>query len=203
VSGRTRPDRPPDAILNVAAASDADIRAFAEHLRALPPRDAPSMPERSPAELLREYVRILAALRSRGLIRTGKVVGDYAEALVCRALVLDPANGPVQGYDAIDPSTQLRYQIKARRIGPKWKDVGMGPFRGLDQDLFDVFVGVVFDQDFRVVRAVSVPQALVMLLAHAVSYDQTHRLNVGPGLLLQPGVTDLTESLRSVADAWT
>jgi hypothetical protein len=156
----------------------------------------------SPADLLRDYVRIVAALRARGLVRTGKVVGDYAEALVCRALGLVPADGPMRGYDAIDPMTKHRYQIKARRIGPRWRDAGMGPFRDLDRDLFDVFVGVVVDQDFEVVRAVSLPKWIVSGHGHRVAYDGTHRINVGPGLLEVDGVTDVTELLREAAATW-
>ncbi len=79
----------------------------------------------------------------------------------------------------------------------------MGPFRDLDRGLFDVFIGVVFDEDFGVVRAVRVPYDVVRERARLVAYDGTHRLHVGPGLLDVPGVADITEQLRATAETWT
>jgi hypothetical protein len=154
-------------------------------------------------DLLATYVGVLAELRRRGVTRTDKVVGEYAEALVARALGLDRAAGPTEGYDAIHPVTAQRYQVKARRLGPKWKEAGMGPFRNLDRPLFDVFVGVVFDPDLLVIRAISLPRALVTELARVVRYDGTHRLQVGRRLAEADGVTDITRLLQETAAAWT
>ena len=153
-------------------------------------------------DLLASYVALLDELRARGVVRTGKVVGDYAEALVARALGLDLANGPMEGYDAVDPRSGERYQVKARRIGPRWRDVGMGPFRGLDEDLFDVFVGVVFDADMSIVRALRVPRSVVLANVRLVAYDGTHRLRVGPRLAGLDGVTDIAELLWQTATSW-
>lgn len=167
-----------------------------------PASDARPLATATLAELLASYVAVLDELRARRVVRTGKVVGDYAEALVARALRLDLAAGPTEGYDATDHATGERYQIKARRIGRVWRDVGMGPFRGLDEDLFDVFVGVVFDVDLSVIRALRVPRPVVVTNARPVAYDGTHRLQVGPRLAAVEGVTDITALLHDTVGAW-
>jgi hypothetical protein len=153
-------------------------------------------------QLLALYVRLLDAMRTRGMIHSGKVVGEYAEALVCRALGLEAAPGGTEGYDALDPQNGERYQIKARRLTAKARDAGMGPFRGLDQAPFDWFVGVVLDNDFHVVRVIKVPHAVVVAVARLVAYDGSHRITVGPHLLRRSDVTDVTGLVQRAALDW-
>jgi 5-methylcytosine-specific restriction endonuclease McrA len=153
-------------------------------------------------DLLSRYVEVVRALQAKGLIRGEKVVGGYAEALVIRALELRLATGEQRGYDANDPKTGLRYQIKSRRISQTNRDAGVGPFRDLDVGLFDVLVAVIFDQAFDIVRAARVPVAVVREMARTVNYDGTKRLQIGPRLLAHPDVEDVTELTRDAAAAW-
>ena len=148
------------------------------------------------------YVELLDALKKRGVIRTTKVVADYTEAVVIRALGLSPAEEGTRGYDAVDPATEARVQIKARQVGPKVYNVMVGPFRDLEADLFDELVGVVLDPSFAIRRAVRVPRDVVRAKAIWVEYDRGWRLQLGPELAADPAVVDVTERLRALASSW-
>jgi len=53
--------------------------------------------EASVPELIAQYVQVLKALKARGVLRSSKVVADYAEAIVVRALNLEPAESGTRG----------------------------------------------------------------------------------------------------------
>lgn len=155
------------------------------------------------AELLRQYARLMATLRDRGVLQTGNnPVSDYAEGLVARAFNLERTSGSAQGFDEIDPRTGRRVQVKARRFSGKYRNVGMGFIRGLEADLFDELVAIIFAEDFSIHLAARMPAAVVRSIAVWVPYVGAHQVRLTRSTLTAPGVEDVADKLRSAASTW-
>ena len=110
-------------------------------------------------ELLSLYAHSLEELRRRGAVRsTNNPAADYAEFLVSKALGLSVAGKSNSGFDATGPDGS-RYQIKARRITRHNSSRQLSFIRGLGEDKrpFDHLAGVLFNEDFSVLRACLVP----------------------------------------------
>ena len=166
---------------------------------------APSIPAAEPSvpELLSSYAALMDSLRSRGVVRTGNnPVSDYAESLVARAWSLERTSGSAIGYDARDPTTGRRFQVKARRFSLTYRNTGMGFIRGLDENQFDELVAVIFDPSFMVVRAAALPIEIVRRLAAYVPHVSAHQVRFNQQLLAQEGVRDVTSELRAAAADW-
>jgi len=107
-------------------------------------------------ELFRRLVEIMGELRDRGMIRSVNrpLAGDYAEALVAKALGASRPAGTDRGVDLEtgDGLQTERIQVKARR-DPERGAASHFDIANLDDRRFDVIVGVVFDQDFTVRKA--------------------------------------------------
>jgi len=154
-------------------------------------------------ELLRRYAQILRSLRDRGAVRsTNNPISDYAEQLVARAVGLDVSAGSNSGFDARHPGTGSRYQIKARRLTADNRSRQLSFIRGLDGDPFDVLVGVLFEEDFAVLRSAAIPIEVVRRHATRVDYVNGWRLVLADALWEEPGVEDVTDRLRAAAEAW-
>ena len=115
----------------------------------------------STRQLLAQYASLLETLRSRGVLRSANnPVADYTERLVAVGLGLKLVANSTAGYDALDPATGEKYEIKGRRISHR-NVASMNPqvsaIRNLDAQHFDFLVGVVFNEDFSVERAVKIP----------------------------------------------
>ncbi len=100
-------------------------------------------------DLLEQIAKAENELLRRGVIRSGRLAGDYAEWLVQQTLGGKLAQSQAErGYDLELPDGK-RVQVKGRR-----ETAGRPPthwdFTRLD---FQEFVGVVFDHDFHVVAA--------------------------------------------------
>lgn len=171
---------------------------------AAPPVAAPTDLAAMPVpELLRQYARLMATLRDRGVLQTGNnPVSDYAEGLVARAFSLERTSGSAQGVDAVDLATGRRVQVKARRFSGKYRNVGMGFIRGLDADLFDELVAVIFAEDFSIHLAARLSQETVRSVAVWVPYVGAHQVRMTRAVLAVPGVDDITEDLRLAARTW-
>ena len=148
--------------------------------------------------LLRTYCEVLKELRLRNLIRsTNNPVADIAETIVALALKLKLVSGSTAGHDAID-STGIRYEIKGRRITRENKSRQLSFIRGLDKDRFDFLVGVLFDEDFQILRACIIPRSTVHNLARYVEHVNGWRLILADSVWEKAGVKDMTEALRLV-----
>jgi hypothetical protein len=155
-------------------------------------------------DLLREYAELMRTLHDRGVLQTGNnPASDYAEGLVARAFNLERTSGSAYGYDARDPRTRRRYQVKARRFSRLYRNVGMGFIRGLDGDPFDELVAVVFAEDFSIHLAARMPLAVVRQIAVWVPYVGAHQVRLTRAVLSTPGVDDVAGDLRAVAGRWT
>lgn len=107
----------------------------------------------SNALLFSGLAAIMRELRRRGVIRSEKnVIADYAEALVAQhfGVSVEP-HGANPGYDLRIP--EGRVQVKCRRATRSSDPGHFGDCATLDNDPFDLFVGVVFDEDFIVTDA--------------------------------------------------
>src|ERR1700674_5609042 len=107
----------------------------------------------TPPELLVMHAAVSEELRRRGIIRSSNnPVGDLAEHLFCRAFGWKQAPNSMRDADATD-AAQVRYQIKGRRLMPRNSSRQLGALRDLPAQGFDVLAAVLFQQDYRVLRA--------------------------------------------------
>jgi hypothetical protein len=151
---------------------------------------------KSTQELLRLYCQTVAELRRRGLTRsTNNPVADVTETLIKRTLRLDLKKRSTAGYDATDSSGK-RYEIKGRRITPQNKSRQMGFIRGLDDAQFDYLAGVLFDENFDVLRGCIIPVETVKHLARYVKHVNGWRIHLRDAVWNEPGVRDLTHELQ-------
>jgi len=169
------------------------------HVTLLSMRRAPSA---SVKDLMRAYRQSIEALKERGVIRSDKVLSDYAERLAVRALGLTIAEGGAQqGYDAIDPSTGLTYQVKARVVAPPYMQPDLRGQGNLDEHPFDMLVGILVNAGYEVTRAAIVPLAVVRARAKAIAYNNGYRLHMASGLQSDPEVRDVTAEVRRAAES--
>jgi hypothetical protein len=169
-----------------------------------PPLTAGTRPSQSVPDLLREFAELMGTLRARGALQTGNnPVSDYAEGLVARAFSLERTTGSAYGFDARDPISGRRVQVKARRFSGTYRNVGMGFIRGLDGDPFDELVAIVFAEDFSIHVAARMPLATVRQVAVWVPYVGAHQVRLTRAVLAAPGVDDVAADLRAAAAHWT
>ena len=89
------------------------------------------------------YAEILAELNSRKVVRTyNSPVGDYAEWLVAEKLGFVLEHNSQKGYDAYDPKTGLRYQVKSRweRGAASVQSRELNVIRYYDDNQFDYLI---------------------------------------------------------------
>ena len=152
-------------------------------------------------ELLAGYSAIMAELRRREIVRSSNnPVSDYAEVLFCRAFGWVREKNSAAGYDARDASG-TRYQIKARRMTPQNGSRQLGAIRKLDDGPFDQLAGVLFDEEFQVLRAILVPLAVVRQRSVHVAYTSSWRFLLHDDTWLAAGIRDVTEDLWRIAPA--
>ena len=153
-------------------------------------------------ELLTDYAAILRELHVRGIARTGNgPVGDYAEHLFSRALgwTLQPNSNA--GFDAHDPATHLRYEIKARRLTSAKRSAQLSALRGLTERRFDMLAVLLFAPDFSVDIAALIPHEVVLQRATYTAHTNSWRIMVTPALLALPAINDVTRAVRVVSSS--
>jgi hypothetical protein len=158
----------------------------------------PDIRSLSDRELLTLFGGVLEELRGRGTIRsTNNPVADYAEGLCAKGLDLTLATKSTRGYDGIDAYGR-RIEIKARRVTPHNSSRQLSAIRGLDDRHFDLLAGVLFDQDFGLVKACLMPYEVVISHSTYVSHSNSWRFLLRDGVWSLPGVMDITHQLRQV-----
>jgi hypothetical protein len=155
--------------------------------------------EEAPIDVMRIFAACIDELERRKIVRSiNNPVSDYTEWLVAKKLKLNRAGNSNSGYDATDPQSGAKYQIKARRVFPKTSSIQLGALRNLKRCNFDFLVAVVFELDFTIRHAIKVPHAVV--LEHLASFS-THTNSdifiIRPSLLKLPGVEDIRSTLES------
>ena len=154
------------------------------------------------ADLFSLYRSSLNVLKERGVIRTMNApAGDYAEYLVGKAFVGTLAPNSAKSWDVLAASGD-RLQVKCRVVSEPIKGRGqrqLGVFRTFD---FDALVIVLLgDTDYRVVRAVKVPQAVVVALAVRYDYSNGFTLFATDAVLNHADADDVTERVSAAAHA--
>lgn len=149
-------------------------------------------------ELLKLHARIADELRARGVTRTSNnPTGDLAEFLFCRAFDWQQTGNSNANLDAIS-SDGARYQIKGRRLTRPNRSRQLSAIRDLDGGHFDFLAGVLFAEDYTVLRAVIVPRASIAQRATFVARTNSHRFFLRDDVWNLPGARDVTAELRAV-----
>lgn len=155
----------------------------------------------SVVELLQLHARIADALRERGIARTSNnPTGDLAEYLFCKAFGWHQAGNSSAHIDAV-ASDGTRYQIKGRRVTRHNASRQLSAIRDLDGSHFDFLAGVIFAEDFAVLRAAIIPPAIVLAKAAFVARTNSHRFLLRDDIWDAPGVQDVTRQLQEVTRA--
>jgi hypothetical protein len=155
-------------------------------------------------ELLATYAKVMDQLRKREVVQTSNnPVADYSEYLVARALKLEPQARSNKGCDAIDKSSGKRYEIKGRRVTSENRSRQLSVIRELDSCQFDFLVGVLFNENFEVTSAHSIPYEVVKGAAgERRAYVNGWIIHLRPSLLERPGVKNITPELRKAQGKW-
>ncbi|MEO1490438.1 MAG: hypothetical protein AAFR88_13540 [Pseudomonadota bacterium] len=151
----------------------------------------------TPSQLLQMHARIAEELRSREITRSeNNPAGDYAEYLFCRAFGWKQAANSVKSYDALDATSGARYQIKSRRLTERNTSRQLSALRELDSDCFDYLAGVLFEVDFKVLKAAIISYENFLRDAKYGDRTNSWRYFLRDAVWTQSGTVDVTEELR-------
>ena len=143
------------------------------------------------------YGDVMAEIQRRGIPRTANnPIADYAEVLVARGLRLTMKGKSNTGHDAVDAEGQ-RYEVKSRRLARNSKVRMFGAIRRLEKKHFDFLAAVLFEDDFRVSRAVLVPHERVKQIAKFKEHTNAWIVLNDSRLWDAPDALDITEKLRA------
>jgi hypothetical protein len=152
----------------------------------------------TPADLLALHSQVADELRVRGITRSANnPTGDLAEYLFCKAFGWKQAGNSHANIDAVGPNN-TRYQIKGRRLTRFNNSRQLSALRDLDGAYFDFLAGVLFGEDYSVMRAALIPHAIALKHASFVKRTNSHRLLLRDDIWNCPGVRDVTLKLRAV-----
>ena len=152
----------------------------------------------SSTELLALYAHIGGEFYRRGLTRTANnLAGDLAEHLFCKAFDWKRAESSMAHLDATDLRGN-RYQIKGRRLTRRNRSRELSAIRNLEENHFDMLAGVLFRENYGILRAALVPQSIVADRAMFVQRTNSHKFILGNNVWDMPGVQDVTEALQAV-----
>ena len=149
-------------------------------------------------ELLKLYTELMAELRTRGIVRTSNGPGaDVAEGLVAKALSLTLNTSSTAGYDGVDPQGR-KVEVKCRRLTQFNNSRQLSAIRNLEKAHFDFLAGVLFKEDFSVMKAALIPYDVVKEHAVFVKHTNGWKFVLGDSIWALPGVEDITERLKQV-----
>jgi hypothetical protein len=149
-------------------------------------------------QLLKLYADLMTEMRSRELVRSSNGPGaDIAEGLVAKALLLTLNAASTAGYDGIDPRGR-KVEVKCRRLTRHNKSRQLSAIRNLESAHFDFLAGVLFNEDFTIMRAALIPYGVVKEHAVFVKHTNAWKFVLGDSVWTLPGVEDITERLQQV-----
>ena len=144
-------------------------------------------------ELLVLHATIMEELRERKVLRSANnPTGDLAEYLFCSAFGWAQENNSAKAFDAT--SDGKRYQIKGRRIHRRNRSRQLSAIRDLDG--FDILAAVLFDDEYRIMRAALIPAAVVREHSTYIKHTNSHKFLLRDAIWDVPGVEDVTARLR-------
>jgi len=152
----------------------------------------------SPVQLLALHARLSDELRDRGITRSSNnPTGDVAEYLFCKAFGWTRAGNSHANVDAVD-SDGTRYQIKGRRPTRHNKSRQLSAIRDLHGGNFDFLAGILFNENFTVLRAALIPHSVAMDRAKFVKRTNSHKFMLSDDIWSAEGVRDVTQQLQAV-----
>lgn len=157
-----------------------------------------SLRDKSITGLLALHAAIMEELRERGVLRSANnPTGDLAEYLFCKAFAWTQEANSKKSFDAIDDACK-RYQIKGRRLHRRNTSRQLSAIRDLDG--FDVLAAVLFDHNYRTLRAILIPAAVVRDRSTYTAHTNSHRFLLQDDVWDAPGAKDVTDRLRAMED---
>jgi len=153
----------------------------------------------NPIELMNMYANILTELHKQKVVRTyNSPVGDYAEWLVSKKLGLKLEQNSEKGYDAHDPNSDVRYQIKSRweRGYPSIQSRELNVIRNYDENKFNYLIIVIFDEHFGVKEAYILPYAIIKLYARYNKHQNGYVLIAMGQVLMDERVINITGKFK-------
>ena len=154
--------------------------------------------DKSISQLLALHAANMEELRLRGVLRSANnPTGDLAEYLFCTAFRWKQEGNSAKGFDARDTRGK-RYQIKGRRLHRRNKSRQMSAIR--DFDGFDVLAAVLFDDNYRVIRAALIPVDVVRKKSTYVAHTNSRKFLLRDEIWDIPDVVDVTHHLRAVEE---
>lgn len=148
-------------------------------------------------QLLGCYGDILEALRVRKIIRsTNNPAGDLAELLFCKTFDWVQEKNSKAGFDAVDPTSGTRYQIKGRRPTPSNKSRELGAIRKIESNEFHYLAAILFNTDFSVYKAVIIPHGVVLECSKLVEHTNASKFLLTDTIIKRPETQDVTEQIR-------
>ena len=152
----------------------------------------------TPSELLKLHAEVAEELRERGISRSSNnPTGDLAEYLFCKAFSWAQAGNSNANVDAIGKDGR-RYQIKGRRMTRHRGSRQMSALRDLAGGHFDFLAGILFAEDYSVLRGAIIPRALVLERATFVQRTNSHRFMLRDDIWDAPDVLNVTSELCAV-----
>lgn len=152
----------------------------------------------TPPQLLVLHSELADELRTRGITRSSNSpTGDLAEYLFCRAFGWKQADNSRANVDAIGPDG-MRYQIKGRRTTRFNKSRQVSAIRDMAGSHFDYLAGVLFNEDYTVLRAALIPHAVALAKATYVAHTNSHRFVLRDDIWNARDVRDVTTQLQSI-----
>jgi hypothetical protein len=149
--------------------------------------------KRSEEQLLQLYADVLDELQKRGTLRSGNnPVADYAETLCVRAFGWTLVTKSTKGHDAVDANGR-RIEIKARRITIHNPSRQLSAIRGIEDRRFARLAGVLFNAQFRVLRAALIPYRVIRSEAKFVPGTNSWRFLLRDDVWKLRGVVDITD----------
>jgi hypothetical protein len=91
-----------------------------------------------------------------------------------------------------------KYQIKGRRVTRYNKSRQLGAIRNFEEKGFSFLAGVLFNEDYTVLRAAIIPYAVVKDRAKFIAHTNSHKLILHEDVWKAEGVEDVTDQLRAI-----
>ena len=135
------------------------------------------------------------------LERRGDLIGPLGEHVGASALQLDlNTNQNEKGFDGFGKDGK-KYQIKSRTFSDDSFTIPQFDFRCLDEKNFDYFVGIIFDQEYRVSKAYQAPWEFVYSNKGNLNKQNAHLISVAKfnKSVGRNGCIDITKTIRA---AW-
>jgi hypothetical protein len=152
----------------------------------------------NPAALLALHAQVADELRVRGITRSSNnPTGDLAEYLFCKAFGWEQAGNSHANIDAV-AADGTRYQVKGRRITRFNNSRQLSAIRDLKGGHFDFIAGILFNEDYSVMRAALIPHCVALARAKFVERTNSHRFLLQDDVWSAPGVQDVTAALKAV-----